>query len=356
MLSAPRPPSAGRIQHSPSWHRAGQGEELQPSSQPVPPASPQPRATDKDLATPSPPNRSGHASFSHTPLSLCISGSLRQPAQLRAALPAAGRQLRAQRGSGQPPRGSVREGTAPLRSARNRGGPAHPGLGSTALLSAELLRAPLPARTRSGTGTETPRSHRTNGPGWRPQQRGIRAAAAGNLCAQVAGEAAPIPGCQQRVEKLRSPPAQSPSARAAPPSLAAGRPAAPPQPSFRRGSANGPAALRSGPASPPRSPPSQLSARSRRGRPYTAPLGRSAAAPGVYRARGPPRPARPSASGQSRPRSAWGSVARPCAAPPGCEGSCVACAAPAPAAAGQCRAPVVARPAACPRHGLWPAA
>lgn len=96
--------------------------------------------------------------------------------------------------------------------------------------------------------------------------------------------------------------------------------------------------------------------RSRRGRPYTAPLGRSAAAPGVYRARGPPRPARPSASGQSRPRSAWGSAARPCAAPPGCEGSGVACAAPAPAAAGQCRAPVVARPAACPRHGLWPAA
>lgn len=133
-------------------------------------------------------------------------------------------------------------------------------------------------------------------------------------------------------------------------------PSGPPQPSFRRGSANGPVALRSGPASPPRSPPSQLSARSRRGRPYTAPLGRSAAAPGVYRARGPPRPARPSASGQSRPRSAWGSAARPCAAPPGCEGSGVACAAPAPAAAGQCRAPVVARPAACPRHGLWPAA
>lgn len=196
----------------------------------MPPASPQPRATNRDLPTPSPPNRSGHASFSHTPLSLCISGSLRQPAQLRAALPAAGRQLRAQRGSGQPPRGSAREGAAPLRSARNRGGPAHPGLGSTALLSTELLRAPLPARTRSGTGTETPRSHRTNGPGWRPRQRGIRAAAAGNLCAQVAGEAAPIPGCQQRVEKLRSPPAQSPSARAAPPSLAAGRPAAPPSP------------------------------------------------------------------------------------------------------------------------------
>lgn len=155
MLSAPRPPSAGRIQHSPSWHRAGQGEELQPSSQPVPPASPQPRATDKDLATPSPPNRSGHASFSHTPLSLCISGSLRQPAQLRAALPAAGRQLRAQRGSGQPPRGSVREGTAPLRSEPGRPRAPRTRLNGAAKRGAPPSSAPCPHAQRDGHGNSS---------------------------------------------------------------------------------------------------------------------------------------------------------------------------------------------------------
>lgn len=244
-------------------------------------------------------------------------------------------------------RRAVRAGRALPRSTRNWGGPGHTGLGSTALLSAELSRAPLPARTSSGTGTETPRSHRTNGPGWRPRQRGVHAAAAGNLCTQSP-------------EKRRRAPAVSSAWRnSAPPAHSRPLPAPPgvqrhPQPSFRRGSANGPAALRSGPASAPRSPPSKLPALSRRGRPYAAPVAQSAAAPGVYRARGPPRPARLSASGQSRPRSAWGSAARPCAAPPGCEGSGVACAAPAPVAAGQRRlrggtAGCVTSPRALPR-------